>query len=179
MRTFVALEIPSWYADEVAGFARSLATAVDGRFLPRDTYHVTLAFLGSTTEAEVRSCMDILDELERLSLEPALEPDRLGTFGRPHDCTLWLGFRRDEPLEELVSELRNRLEWRGIDFDRKAFQPHLTLARHAALPAGPLPASGFPDRCRVNVVTLFKSELQPDGARYSPLYSVELPGLPR
>ena len=179
MRTFVALEIPGWYADEVAAFARQLAAAVEGRFLPRETYHVTLAFLGDTTETGVRACMDVLDELARFSLEPALVPNRLGTFGRPHDCTLWLGFKRDDALEEVASELRERLDWRGVPFDRKAFLPHLTLARRAALPAGPLPTAGFPERCRVSTITLFKSDLQREGAVYQPLYSVEIPGLPR
>lgn len=179
MRTFIALEIPGWYADDVAAFARQLAARVEGRFLPRDTYHVTLAFLGNTTETQVRTCMDILDDMARLSLEPALEPDRLGTFGRACDCTLWLGFGHNKYLEKLACELRDRLEWRGIDFDRKTFVPHLTLARHAALPAGPLPTAGFPGRCRTNTVTLFKSTLQREGATYQPLYTVEIPNLTR
>lgn len=178
MRTFVALEIPNWYADEVADFARSLASTVDGRFTPRENYHVTLAFLENTTEAVVRQVMDVLDELATLELPTTLSPNQLGTFGRPHDCTLWLGFDRDEALENIAYDLRERLSARGIPFDEKRFMPHLTLARRVALPASSLPAAGFPGRCRTNTLTLFKSELQPDGPRYSPLYSVQIPDLP-
>ena len=179
MRTFVALEVPAWYADEVAEFTRSFGPTVEGRFTPRENYHVTLAFLGSTPEAVVRQVMDAMDELARIALPATLEPDRLGTFGRPHDCTLWLGFKRTDELDDLAHYLRERLDARGIPFDRKPFLPHLTLARRVQLPEGSLPAAGFPGRCRTARVTLFKSTLQPEGASYQPLYTVELPDLPR
>ena len=178
MRTFVALEIPDWYADEVAEFTRSFGPTVEGRFTPRENYHVTLAFLGNTPEPAVRQVMDVLDELVRIAAPATLEPDRLGTFGRPHDCTLWLGFKHTDELDDLAHYLRERLSARGIPFDEKRFMPHLTLARRVALPAGSLPAAGFPGHCRTNTLTLFKSELQPDGPRYSPLYSVQIPDLP-
>ena len=44
MRTFVALDLPPDFADDVAALARQLGAAVEGRFLPRSTYHLTLAF---------------------------------------------------------------------------------------------------------------------------------------
>lgn len=180
MRAFVALEIPGWYADEVAAFARELSFHVDGRFTPRENYHVTLAFLGNATEGAVRGVMDVLDDLAYRHQAAALAPDRLGKFGRRADSTLWLGFHRNEALDDLARDLRDQLEWRGIDFDRKAFLPHLTLARRVNLDsATALPEAGFPGRCRAYQLTLFKSQLAPEGATYQPLYSVELPDLPR
>lgn len=179
MRTFVALEIPDWYADEVAEFTRSFGPTVEGRFTPRENYHVTLAFLGNTPEAVARQVMDAMDELARIATPATLTPEGLGTFGRPHDCTLWLGFQRTDELDDLAHDLRERLDVRGIPFDRKPFAPHLTLARRVQLPEGALPATGFPGRCRTARVTLYKSTLQPEGAAYQPLYTVELPDLPR
>jgi len=179
MRTFVALEIPDWYAGEVADFVRSFGPTVEGRFTPPENYHVTLAFLGNTPEPAVRQVMDVLDELVRIATPATLTPEGLGTFGRPHDCTLWLGFQRTDELDDLAHDLRERLGVRGIPFDRKPFVPHLTLARRVQLPEGALPATGFPGRCRTARVTLYKSTLQPEGAAYQPLYTVELPDLPR
>ena len=58
--------------------------------------------------------------------------------------------------------------------------PHLTLARRVNLAnVAALPETGFPGRCRAYRLTLFKSQLAPEGATYQPLYSVELPDLPR
>lgn len=52
MRTFIALDIPEEFADDVAALARVLSASVEGRFLARDTYHLTLAFLGDIDDAE-------------------------------------------------------------------------------------------------------------------------------
>ena len=54
MRTFIALEMPPAFADDVAALARQLASNVEGRFLPRASYHLTLAFLGKAANARLR-----------------------------------------------------------------------------------------------------------------------------
>ena len=51
MRTFIALDLPPGFADDAAALARRLSASMEGRFLPRDTYHLTLAFLGDVDEA--------------------------------------------------------------------------------------------------------------------------------
>ena len=61
MRTFVALDLPPDLADDVAALARQLGAAVEGRFLPRSTYHLTLAFLGEVDEAQAARAGDALD----------------------------------------------------------------------------------------------------------------------
>ena len=52
MRTFIALELPTDFADDVAAMARRLSASLEGRFLDRSTYHLTLAFLGDIDDAE-------------------------------------------------------------------------------------------------------------------------------
>ena len=52
MRTLIALNIPEEFADDVAALARMLSASMEGRFLARDTYHLTLAFLGDIDDAE-------------------------------------------------------------------------------------------------------------------------------
>lgn len=44
MRTFIALELPEEFADELAGLARQLKPVVRGRFSPQENYRLTLAF---------------------------------------------------------------------------------------------------------------------------------------
>lgn len=176
MRAFIALELPDEFADEVAGMARVLSASVEGRFLGRDTYHVTLAFLGDTTEAEVAQAMDALDEACKVVGVIPLAPDGLGKFGRATDATLWLGLAKAEPLMALAENLREALRARSLPFDDKAFLPHITLARRARLPKGALPQLAFPLPANAPAVTLFKSTLDREGAIYKPLYSRELPG---
>ena len=174
MRTFIALELPESFEDEVADLARQLSGMVSGRFMKRETYHLTLAFLGEIGEAESREVIAALDEVADSCAAVALRPESLGTFGRPRDCTLWLGLAQTDELMALANELRTRLDKRDIAYDRKAFHPHITLARRAVLPKAPLEGLVFPTADTAHRLTFFKSTLSQEGASYKPLYSVEL-----
>lgn len=175
MRTFIALELPSDFADETAAMARVLSASVAGRFLSRDTYHVTLAFLGDIAEADAPRAMDALDETCDAADPIPLISDGLGKFGRATDATLWLGLAKAEPLMALAENLREGLQSRNLPFDDKAFLPHITLARRARLPKGALPHLAFPFPANAPAVTFFKSTLSREGALYKPLYSRDLP----
>lgn len=174
MRTFIALDIPEKFADDVAALARVLSASVEGRFLARDTYHLTLAFLGDIDDAEAARAMDAMDEaIDRLqeSEEPILlSPDGLGKFGRPHDATLWLGIAKTPALEALAVNVREALRARDLPFDDKSFLPHITLGRRVRIPEGNLPALAFPLPAEAPSATLYKSTLSHEGATYKPLY---------
>ena len=174
MRAFIALDVPEEFADDAAAMARQLAAVARGRYLPRGNYHLTLAFLGEIGEAQARDAVAALDAACAGAAAPALRANGLGHFGKPHDATLWLGF---EPLPELMglaAAVRGELAAAGLAYDAKEFRPHLTLARRARLPRGPLPELLFPQETETRAVTLYKSTLAPDGATYKPLYTVEL-----
>ena len=174
MRTFIALELPEAFEDEVADLARRLSGMVSGRFMKRETYHLTLAFLGEIGEAESRDVIAVLDEVADACNVVTLRPTGLGTFGKPRDCTLWLGLAQTDELMALAGELRTRLDGWGIAYDRKAFRPHITLVRRAVLPKAPLEGLAFPAADAAYRLTFFKSILSQEGASYKPLYSVEL-----
>lgn len=82
MRTFIALELPADFADDVAAMARRLSASLEGRFLDRSTYHLTLAFLGDIGDAEASRAMDALDVACASAAPVPLAPDGLGKFGR-------------------------------------------------------------------------------------------------
>lgn len=174
VRMFIALELPELFEDEVTALARQLRDVVGGRFMRRETYHVTLAFLGEVDEAGVRDAMAALDEACAGRAAVGLAPDGLGTFGRPRDATLWLGLRPAPELLALADDVRAALDACGVAYDRKAFRPHITLARRARMPKGELPTLMFPEPSQATCVTLFKSELSSEGATYKSLYTIEL-----
>lgn len=179
MRAFIALSVPSWYADELGMFAHELSRRIQGRFLAPHTYHLTLAFLGNVPEPVLDGTMDVLDHAARQSFALPLEPTELGCFGPKDDATLWLGFRKTDALMELAHTVREALEIRGIPFDAKPFVPHLTLARRADLSCGDLGTTALPPRCMACRIALMKSTLGPEGACYDEVYGQDLPGLPR
>lgn len=177
MRAFIALEMPEEFVDDVAALARRLARSVDGRFVPAENYHLTLAFLGEVGEAGARAAMDAMDEACRAAGPMPIEVEGLGAFGkRAGGAGLWLDVAKDPELMALAERVRAGLDERGVAYDgSRSFLPHVTLARRAKLPAGTaLPELPFPLPCEARSVTLFRSYLEKDGARYKPLYTIDL-----
>lgn len=174
MRTFVALELPDPFVDQAAEIARCLSEHIQGRFMKRTGYHLTLAFIGELGTANVPAAIDALEAACADCGPIPIRSDGLGKFGRSHDATLWLGIAPDPLLTQLAERVREELDAHSMPFDTKAFKPHLTLARRCLIPKGTLPALAFPEPGEAHAVTLFKSTLTPEGALYKPLYSVEL-----
>lgn len=183
MRTFIALELPHEVVCDIADAARTLAGVLKGsvkrrgrgpRFMPRENYHITLAFLGELDECGVRAAMEAVDEACAGRAPFMLTCDGLGTFGRPSDATLWMGVRCTEALEAFAKDLRCALAEHWVAYDEKPFRPHITMATHVRFERGALPQLTFPREATCSRVTLFKSELTPEGAIYKPLYTVDL-----
>ena len=172
MRAFIALELPGAFADEVAALSRALGEICAGRFVADENHHLTLAFLGDVGEAEARSAMAALDEACAGVGPVRLNATGLGIFGRARDATLWLGIEKDPQLMALAERVRSELSTRGLAYDEKDFLPHVTLARRVRMPRGALGDLAFPQPDEATRVTLFRSILGPDGARYKPLYTV-------
>lgn len=175
MRTFIALELPERFAADTAALARQLGTVVEGRFLPRETHHLTLAFLGELSEADIAAATSALETACVGVPRIPLQSDGLGKFGRASDATLWLGIAPVPELEKLAARLREELTARQLPFDDKPFKPHITLARRAHIPKTSLPPLAFPRDDQADTVTLFKSTLSREGATYKPLATVHLP----
>lgn len=177
MRTFVALDLPEQFADEVAALARTLARRVEGRFVRRETYHVTLAFLGETDEAQAARAMGALERACAGTGPVPLQPRGLGSFGRGRDATLFLDLDGRAggacSADSLAARLREELTCRGLAFDERTFRAHVTLARRARL-AGDLAHLPFPLPGLATTATLYRSYLEPEGARYKALHTVSL-----
>lgn len=171
MRAFVALELPEAFADEVACLARQLSATCEGRFVPPESHHLTLAFLGEVGEGEVRRAMEAIDAARAGAGPVPLVPSGLGTFGRSRDVTLWLGIEPADELMALAARLREELAARNLAFDSRPFLPHVTLARRVRMPRGDLPDLAFPLPDEAVRLTLFRSYLEPGGARYKALYT--------
>lgn len=174
MRIFIALEIPPLMQDELAGMVRPLRASMPGRFIPRENWHVTLAFLGDVPETLLPDVEDALDEAAKGIGHVTLAPDRLGKFGRSADASLWLGLADDPHLSALAARLREELRRREFPFDDKPFLPHITLARRARIPKGDLPPLPFPGPALATRVAVFKSTLSREGASYEEMYGIDL-----
>jgi 2'-5' RNA ligase len=174
VRAFVALDPPAEVRSKAAAWGREMAGRDRSlRWIPVAQIHLTLAFLGSVGPAGLDAAAEAVEAAEGpvgcLSLaEPVWLPKR-----KPRALAIAI---RDEEgeLARVRSELGARLATiPGFDTGR-SFRPHLTVVRarrgfdrssFGALP--PSPQADFAGES----LTLYRSYLDPEGARYEALHS--------
>jgi len=176
LRLFVALDLPAPTRAALAAFRTAAADPEIWRPVPDEALHLTLAFLGHRPEADVPKVVDVLRSAPmhapRLSLGGALAlPPK-----RPRVLTAEV----EDPhgslraLQRAVSEgLAAR---RLYEPEPRPYRPHATVARlrpDAKPGRGQLPA---PESLafRGEALTLYRSQLRREGARYEALARFEL-----
>lgn len=186
VRLFVALDLPDELRERIVGWGRE--TLVDPALRPvaPESLHVTLAFLGHRPEKEIEAIAAVVRErsgpapwVELLDPEPRPPRGRVRLYALP---ALSPGA---EALQAGVSE---GLAEAGVyEPEKRPFWPHVTVARVrpegrgsrrpavVSNPPGNLP-EGLSEAQICRRMTLYRSVIQPTGARYVPLAQVQLPG---
>ncbi|MBR6028676.1 MAG: RNA 2',3'-cyclic phosphodiesterase [Clostridia bacterium] len=161
MRLFVGLEPAPAFRDALAEAQRRLLEAgVAGRYLTTDNLHLTLAFVGMWPE-DITALLPPVEESFPLTLS------HLGVFREA--AVLWAGVEPSGALDRLAQRVRQRLDEAEIPYDRKAFYPHITLARKPVIPEGlTLEDIAIPRAAmEVREVCLYRSARGESGMRYT------------
>ena len=171
MRLFFGLSLPGPARSAVAAFAAQAQSAVPGRYVSADNYHVTLAFLGEVPPERLPDARDVLARCAAAFPAPVLTLCGFDHFGRRENAILILRVRSEPPLEPLHNRLVRALAQADLPADPGPFSPHITLARHAALPDA-LPAC-LPVSFTATQAHVFLSARDTAGVlRYTPLETV-------
>lgn len=184
-RLFVALDLPDRVRDGIAAWGRGALSDPALRPVRPESLHVTLAFLGWLPEREIPRLAELVEAgngpAPSIELgDPVSRPER----GKPRLFALPVS---SPATVELQAGLAKRLvAARLYESEKRPFWPHVTVARvrreerGSKQPAlvGKRPGSLPKDLSRVFRgvrLTLYRSQLQPQGAQYTPLAQVELP----
>lgn len=167
-RLFLGIAIPESVAVRLTGLQGGIRGA---RWEPPEKLHLTLHFLGEVDGGTARRLVDALGHLESPAFD--LELHGVGYFPpRGTARSLWVGVRRNPALLDLHRRTGRILERLGLDRDRRAFSPHVTIARlkqpdmaavagfvvrHATFSVPPF---------RVDRIVLFRSVLGKRGSHY-------------
>ena len=187
IRTFIAVETSPEVRAAAAGLTDRLRRgwrASEVRWVPPENLHLTLRFLGETAESGVAPLTAALDGVTAGTPPCQLTLGPLGAFPdvrRPR--VLWLGLKGagTAALRSLQRRIEERLTGLGWEREGRPFSPHLTLGRvrpgRAAGPGEGWTRAAVPELAfRVDEVVLMRSDLRPDGARYSVLHRSPLGG---
>jgi 2'-5' RNA ligase len=167
----------------LARLRASLEPALAGwRWTNIENLHLTLRFLGEVSEARDRSGRPAWRRVAASVTEGSV---RLGgprvwpSAGRPR--VLVVAIEEEQPpgsLATLFERLESVAREQGFPPERRAFRPHLTLARarRESRPAQPAPSWSCPEAVHLRALGLYCSVLGSAGARYTLLERYPLKG---
>jgi 2'-5' RNA ligase len=171
VRSFVALELDARLRTALFDLQARLRPRLGGiRLVRPETIHLTLRFLGPSSPAQLDTLGPLLAASACACPAAEARTTELGTFperGSPR--ILWLGIELPAPVLELQVACERAARAAGFEAEGRPFRAHLTLGRWRERARRPdLPAADL-GSTRLETLTLFKSELRPDGAIYTPL----------
>jgi 2'-5' RNA ligase len=180
----VALDLPDEVRDGLTAWGEAELVDPGLRPVRPESLHVTLVFLGHREAGEVAAIAELVRGFGAPQALMKLE-DPI-TLPRGRRAAVFALPAPSPATTDLHHELADRLVGEGLHkVERRNFWPHVTVARvrpegrGSRRPAtvtrrpGDLP-EGLKEPFYVVRLTLYRSELQPRGARYVPLAQVEL-----
>ncbi|WP_421693149.1 RNA 2',3'-cyclic phosphodiesterase [Aestuariivirga sp.] len=123
-RLFTGVEIP----DDVAFELDLMRGGISGaRWIDRESYHITLRFIGDIDEGLAREISYELDGVEAKPFKLRLTGS--GFFGGNKPHTLFAGVEECADLRRLQSTHERICQALGLPPEPRKFAPHVTLAR--------------------------------------------------
>ena len=174
-RLFVAIRPPGHIRDLLID---AMDDGTDFRWQDDGQLHLTLRFIG---EVERPIAEDVAHALTRVRAPRFdLRISGTGRFEQRSAGALWAGLDSKAPLAALAAKIERACVAAGVEPERRAFHPHITLARWKGRRTRELHA--FLDRTRglssapftVDAFILFESRLSRYGAHYEPVASFPL-----
>lgn len=174
-RLFVAIRPPEVIRDLLID---AMDDRADFRWQDDAQLHLTLRFIG---EVERPVAQDLADALTRVHAERfTLRIRGVGRFEQRSSGALWAGVEPKEPLAALAAKIERACQQVGLEPERRAFHPHITLARWKSRRtrevADFLERNGglASDPFEVTEFTLFESRLSRHGAHYEEVTEFKL-----
>lgn len=184
LRTFIAITLPRNVTARIENIQSGLKDrGVDIRWVPPENIHLTLRFLGDIS-LKMRKEIETAIEATGNGFSPfKIGVKGIGVFpGIRNARVVWAGiFGEIDTLFTLQRILECQLSNVGIKREKRPFKAHLTIGR-IKKKIDPAHLLSCIDACSdfeiesfcIDRVILFKSELKPTGAVYTPIYQSKL-----
>src|SRR2546427_6932406 len=175
MRLFIAVDLPNELREQLGQVQRELEPLTrTARWVAPASIHVTLKFIGEVPEKRMEAIHTALTGLTWKAFTITVRG--VGFFpGNRSPRVFWAGMEAP-PMQNLAEQLDSRMERLGFEKEKRAFRPHITLARardsridSSLVTAAAQYAEHDFGSFTVDRVFLFKSILKPSGAVYERL----------
>jgi len=174
-RLFVAIRPPEPIRDLLID---AMDDSPDLRWVGDEQLHLTLRFIG---EVERPLANDIADALSAIRF-PLLQLRiaGIGRFQQRNGGAIWAGVEPRQQVAELAAKVDRACVAAGLEPERRAFHPHITLARYGRRSAGAARsfaqwnASVSSSQFEVGEFILFESHMSRHGPHYDELETYRL-----
>ena len=166
-RLFAAIRPPKSIRDLLID---AMDDGADVRWQNEDQLHLTLRFVGEVDRPLAEDLAAALGGLRPQRIEARI--CGTGRFERRNSGALWAGIEPKAPLAALAAKVERACQDIGLEPERRAFHPHITLARWKGRRSREV--ADFLERTRglaskpfeINRLILFESHLSRHGAHY-------------
>ena len=187
IRTFIAIELPSEVKTLLDNVQQGLKTLpLKAKWVRTQNIHLTLKFLGNIDPANIEDIGRAMADAAGDSAPFTLTVGGIGFFpGVKRPRVVWAGLGGEtDILFDLQRRLAQLLAAIGYPQEKRPFKAHLTLGRiRQAIDSGTI-GRAMQDYSSLGElhftadrIILFRSDLKPSGAVYTPLKQTELSGM--
>ncbi len=188
VRAFIAIETPRDVQAIIARRTSALRQKLPAplvRWVPASNIHLTLKFLGETSLAMLEQLTPLLGAEAAEHTVFYMSAGGLGVFpSRAQPRVIWIGLTSPPTLQTMQRNVESICARLGYPPEDRPFSPHLTIGRinqrlnaeekqrvRLALEETQIGELGA---IPVSAIHVFKSDLRPDGAVYTRLYTLPL-----
>ncbi|MHC1728521.1 MAG: RNA 2',3'-cyclic phosphodiesterase [Syntrophobacteraceae bacterium] len=188
IRSFIAIDLSDTVRGQIASLVQELRkSGAPVGWVRVESIHLTLKFLGNVAPEMIEEMKPVLAEIASQTEPIHINPAGCGAFPTiKTPRVIWVGLKGDGgPLAKLQREVESAMVPFGFKPEDRPFRPHLTVGRvkgrqhlltlqQILLAHQDFTAEPFD----VAELVLYKSELRPDGARYTPQFKAPFAGRP-
>jgi 2'-5' RNA ligase len=179
MRLFIAVNLDESAKRALLNLQETLRAQVKkGSFTRPENFHITLAFLGETPADRVPMVQAAIAGVAHPDGKAAhssftVSFNKTGCFSHSGKELWWLGAADSERLRALQDDVCAALDRAGLDFDRRAFNAHITLAREIKH-SSPIELPPVSAAVPVNRISLMESRHIDGILTYTELFGYDL-----
>lgn len=188
IRTFIAVDLPPSVLDALGQISTQLQERLPDtpvRWVDYRKMHLTLKFLGDISKENIGMVEKILQTEASKRQVMEIGVGGIGAFPKMrHPRVIWVGIEAPSELFDLRRGIEDGVARLGYNYDKYEFTPHLTLGRISRKASARDVRKvgnvlhefqvGFLGVARIDAVHLYRSDLHPDGAQYTRLFSAEI-----
>lgn len=149
------------------------------RWVHREDYHITLAFLGSVEKERLSTVIQLVGEILKEVKGFPLQVEELDIFGNKQSPRIfWAAVNEESELYQLQKAVYEQCIEAGFTLESRPYHPHITLARKwgaeeeftQALLERHNPFRNTPVTFQANEVVLYKTNIEKT-PKYEPIVS--------